>query len=150
MFNYMVDILITFLSSIIVPIVVALISSGKVANNVTKKMKLEDLNSKVNNLSDKVDTINNKIDIVDEKVNNVSFENKKDNIILKRSRILRFNGEIMRGVYHSKDEFDDCIEAIDDYEKYCKNNQDFPNNKCHFAVNNIKNEYSERMAKNSF
>lgn len=145
-----VTILMTLLTSVLVPIVVAYISSGKVANNVTKKMRLDDVVQKVDNLDQKVDALTEKVELVDSKVDKVDFAREQDQAISKRTRILRFNGEIMRGTKHNKEEFDDCIEAIDDYEDYCEKHPDFPNNKCVFAVNNVKRVYKECIENNSF
>ena len=41
----------TFLSSVLVPIAVALISSGKMAEKVTKKMQIENLFAMLNELN---------------------------------------------------------------------------------------------------
>lgn len=142
--------LLTIITSVVVPILVALISSGKMATFVTKRMKLEDLNSKVDNLSDKVDILTEKVEIVDKKVDKVDDQEKEDQAMLKRTQILRFNGEVMRGVHHNKEEFDNCIETIDKYEKYCEEHPDFPNDKCHFAIGNIHRVYKECLENNSF
>lgn len=142
--------LMNLLVSVVVPIVVALISSGKVANRVTKKMKLDDLSTKVDSLDEKVDVLTEKVELVDSKVDKVDYAREQDQAISKRTRILRFNGEIMRGMKHNKEEFDDCIDAIDDYEDYCETHPDFPNNKCIFAINNIKRVYKDCIEKNSF
>lgn len=121
--------IVTFLASVCVPIVVALISSGKVANNVTKKMKLENLSGKIDKLDYKVDC------------------NKADNC---RTRILRFNGEIKRQIHHDEEEFNDILEAIDGYEDFCRNNPDYPNNKAVLAIENIKDTYKRAYNKNDF
>lgn len=137
------QIILTVLTSVFVPIIVALISSGKVANRVTKKMKLEDLSGKVDILSNKVDLLTEKVEAVDE-------QEKEDQATLKRTQILRFNGEVMRGVHHNKEEFDNCIDAIEKYEDYCDKHPNFPNDKCHFAIGNIHRVYRECLENNSF
>ena len=137
------QVILTVLTSVFVPIIVALISSGKVANRVTKKMKLEDLSGKVDILSDKVDLLTEKVEAVDE-------QEKEDQAMLKRTQILRFNGEVMRGVHHNKEEFDNCIDTIEKYEDYCDKHPKFPNDKCHFAIGNIHRAYKECLENNSF
>lgn len=120
---------ITFLTSVCVPIIVALISSGTSANKLSKKIRVDELLEEFNKLNYKVDC------------------NKADNC---RARILRFNGEIKRGVHHDEEEFNDVLKAIDDYEKFCRNNPDYPNNKAVFAIENIKNTYKETLRDNDF
>ena len=121
--------ILTLLSSVLVPIVVALISSGKMADRVTKKMQIENLSGKIDKLDYKVAC------------------NHADNC---RARILRFNGEIKRKVHHDEEEFNDVLEAIDGYEDFCRNNPDYPNNKAVLAIENIKVTYREALKDNDF
>lgn len=120
---------ITFLTSVCVPIIVALISSGTSANKLSKKIRVDELLEEFNKLNYKVDC------------------NKADNC---RARILRFNREIKHQVHHDEEEFNDILEAIDDYEDFCRNNPDYPNNKAVFAIENIKNVYKEAYSNNDF
>ena len=53
----------------------------------------------------------------------------KRNIIHVRVRILRFGEEVKNGVDHSKESYDQALEDIDVYEKYCKEHPEFVNNK---------------------
>lgn len=121
--------LITLLSSVVVPITVALISSGKMADKVTKKMQIENLSGKIDKLGYTVAC------------------NQADTC---RARILRFNGEIKRGVHHDEEEFNDVLEAIDDYEGFCRDNPDYPNNKAVLAIENIKTVYKKAYSENDF
>lgn len=123
------QLLITFLTSVCVPIIVALISSGTSANKLSKKIRVDELLEEFNKLNYKVDC------------------NKADNC---RARILRFNGEIKRWVHHDEEEFNDVLEAIDVYEDFCRNNPDYPNNKAVLAIENIKRTYTEAFKENDF
>lgn len=135
--------ILTILTSVVVPIIVALISSGKIATHVTKKMKLDDLSGKVDELIVTVDDISKQLDNTSSKVD----VNQADTY---RTRILRFNGEIKRGVRHDEEEFNDCIEAIDRYERYCKKHPEYPNNKCMLAIENVKRVYKKQYETNDF
>lgn len=119
----------TLLSSVLVPIVVALISSGKMADKVTKKMQIENLSGKIDKLDYKVAC------------------NHADNC---RARILRFNGEMKRGVHHDEEEFNDVLDAINGYEDFCDKNRDYPNNKAVLAIENIKETYKKALKDNDF
>lgn len=124
------------LVSVFVPIIVALISSGKMATFVTKRMKLEDVSNNINVLAEKIDKIDYKVD-----------KNEADTY---RTRILRFNGEIKRGVRHDEEEFNDCLLAIDKYEDFCQAHPEYPNNKCLIAIENVERVYKECLENNSF
>lgn len=121
--------IISILTSAVVPILVALISSGKLASLLTRKMGLEDLTEKVDKLTYKVD---------------------ENQALTYRTRILRFNGEIKRGVKHDEEEFNDILEAIDGYELFCKEHPNFPNSKSVLAVENVKRTYQETYSCNNF
>lgn len=68
----------------------------------------------------------------------------------RRLRILRFSDELRSGIKHSREHFDNVLEDIDRYEKYCKDNPDYPNTKCLLAIENIKSVYKRRLEKNDF
>lgn len=120
---------ITFLTSVCVPIVVALISSGTFANKLSKKIRVDELLEQFNELNYKVDC------------------NKTDTC---RMMILDFNGEIKRGIHHDEEQFNEVISLIDKYERFCRNNPNYPNNKAVLAIENIKNIYKKAYSKNDF
>ena len=68
----------------------------------------------------------------------------------RRARILRFNNELIRDIPHTKEEFIDILADIDDYEKYCKINPDYKNNRAIHAIANIGRVYDERLQKHDF
>lgn len=120
---------ITFLTSVCVPIVVALISSGTFANKLSKKIRVDELLEQFNELNYKVDC------------------NKADTC---RMMILDFNGEIKRGIHHDEEQFNEVISLIDKYERFCRDNPNYPNNKAVLAIENIKNVYKKAYSKNDF
>ena len=120
---------ITFLTSVCVPIIVALISSGTSANKLSKKIRVGELLEEFNKLNYKVDC------------------NKADTC---RMMILDFNGEIKRGIHHDEEQFNEVISLIDKYERFCRNNPDYPNNQAVLAIENIKNVYKKAYSKNDF
>lgn len=67
-----------------------------------------------------------------------------------RRRILRFNDEAVFGVKHTREHFDEIINDIDNYEAFCKENQDYQNNKGKLAMKNIKDIYQDRIRDNTF
>lgn len=117
-------------ASILVPILVALISSGKLATTISKKFGFADVAQKIDELDYKID------------------RNQADSF---RSRILRFNSEIRKdNNSHDQEEFNDILSAIDGYEQFCKEHTNYSNNKCTLAIENIRRVYKEKLENNSF
>lgn len=60
-----------------------------------------------------------------------------------RTRILRFNDELLREDRHSKEMFDSVLEDIDAYEKYCNAHPEYKNSKAVLAIANVKRCYEK-------
>lgn len=67
-----------------------------------------------------------------------------------RTRILRFNDEILHKQRHSKEHFDQILADISNYELYCKNHLDFKNNIAKLAIENVEATYTKCLNENSF
>ena len=67
-----------------------------------------------------------------------------------RTRILHFNNELLRNLPHTKEEFIEVLAEIDAYEKYCRENPDYPNNRAILAIENIRETYKRRLDKHDF
>ena len=67
-----------------------------------------------------------------------------------RIRILRFGDEILHGVYHSKEHFDQILLDISKYEHYCDDHPEFPNGKAVATIKQIKNTYQKCLENNNF
>ena len=67
-----------------------------------------------------------------------------------RLEILRFNNELLRSVGHTKEEFIEVLAEIDAYEKFCTDHPDYPNNRAVLAIENIQENYQERLKKHDF
>ena len=83
-----------------------------------------------------------------QKLKELDYKVDKNQAETYRTRILRFNGEIKRGVHHDEEEFNDAIEAINGYEDFCKRNPNYPNNKAVLAIKNIKHVYEKAYENN--
>ncbi len=68
----------------------------------------------------------------------------------RRTRILRFNNELLREILHTKEEFIEVLHDIDEYQKYCAEHESYPNNRASLAVVNIRNTYLERFKNHDF
>lgn len=67
-----------------------------------------------------------------------------------RTRILRFNNELLRDVDHTEEEFNEVLAEIDAYERYCLEHPEYPNNRAVHAICNIKRVYDDRLQKHDF
>jgi len=67
-----------------------------------------------------------------------------------RTRILHFNNELLRDIWHTKEEYIEVLAEIDAYEKYCEENPEYPNNRAVLAIENIRDNYKERLQKHDF
>lgn len=94
----------------------------------------EKTNELIHNINSKLDTINNDLSGV-----KTSIQESKASTC--RYRILRFDDEVMHGQKHSKEHFDQILDDITDYEKYCANHPDYKNNKAVMSIENIKEKY---------
>jgi len=87
---------------------------------------------------------------VGEKVDNVDGELQEHKAVLARTHILRFNDELYNNIDHSKEYFDQTLEDIDTYEKYCSNHPNFKNQRAVFAEDNIKSVYKKLIEEHKF
>lgn len=67
-----------------------------------------------------------------------------------RTRILRFNNELIREIPHTREEFIEILKDIDDYERYCREHTDYANGRAVHAIANIGRVYDERLEKHDF
>ena len=69
---------------------------------------------------------------------------------LSRSHILRFGDELLHGVAHSKEHFDQILLDISKYEKYCSDHKDYLNDVAHETIKRIKKTYQKCLEENNF
>lgn len=67
-----------------------------------------------------------------------------------RQQILRFNDEILFNRKHSQEHFEEILDDINIYEKFCQTHDDYKNNKAEFAINNIKRTYDKCLQEKDF
>ena len=67
-----------------------------------------------------------------------------------RERILRFADEIYDGKKHSKESYDDIIDVMRDYDKYCEDHKDFLNGRTHAASEIIDSTYKKLFTEHKF
>lgn len=58
-----------------------------------------------------------------------------------RTRILRFSDEVIRGMHHTEEHFNDVLDDITEYTRYCDTHKEFKNEKAVLAIENVKQAY---------
>ena len=72
------------------------------------------------------------------------------NADMHRARILQFNTELLRGIRHTEEDFNEILYNIDCYERYCEEHPEYPNNRAVLAIENIREVYKERLKRRDF
>ena len=101
-------------------------------------------------LAARVETLGDKVDTVERGLRDMQAGVDERNAVCCRVRILRFGDEVLHGVRHSKDHFDQVLEDITTYDHYCGTHPDFRNNMTQLTAARIKEIYIERLEKNDF
>lgn len=98
----------------------------------------------------KLSDVEKRITDMDTKLDNHIHEDKVEKAKATRTRILRYNDELLNGVVHSKEMADACLIDCTYYENACTEIKNFKNNIATMAIKNIKRDYAERMETNTF
>lgn len=99
---------------------------------------------------DRLDKQAKDMDNMQQQITNIQKEVNENSATSSRYRILRFDDELLHGMRHTKEHFDQILVDIDIYEKFCIRNPDFKNNLAVMAISHIKGVYQKCSAENSF
>lgn len=93
-----------------------------------------------------------KVDEIKEDVQQLRAETKTRDTDLCRTRILRFGDELIheKSRYHTKEHFDQIMDDIDTYEKYCRAHPEYKNTKAVSTIQLIEKTYQHCMDEGSF
>lgn len=83
-------------------------------------------------------------------VEKLQNEVAQNNVTVCRARILAFGDEILHGVKHSKDSYEQVLSDMDTYEEYCRSHPNFKNNMTYLTSQRIKETYTKHLSDNSF
>ena len=122
---------------------IALISGGLVSlieffirRNDEKKDKNSEVLKAIQNLADKVTGIENRMD--------------KENADEARRNILAFDDELRRKVDHSEESYNQVLADIKFYRHYCREHDEYENDKATSAIAHIRETYQEVKNANKF
>lgn len=109
---------------------------GKIAN--------EEVEQRLGVIESDIKSLKERNDRQDEK-------NAERDAVAARREILKFSDELRIGVVlHSKESFEQVLQDIDNYDRYCREHPDFKNNRTLSATKKIMTEYEHREATNDF
>ena len=75
------------------------------------------------------------------KIDQVDAKADERNAVNLRVRILRFRNEMLVDRNHSHDEFQQVLDDIEEYEKYCVTHPEFKNGQTVATIEHIKRNY---------
>ncbi len=91
-----------------------------------------------------------KVDKLEKTVQGMKQDAAEQAAVNCRSRILRFGDEVIHGTRHSKDHFDQILDDITRYERYCRDHPEFENNMTVITSERIKTIYAKCLEENDF
>ena len=104
---------------------------------------LQFLISRRDKTAEKLDKLTELVQEVSDRVDTAGATNA-------RTRILRFDDELINGLHHSKEYFQQILEEIDTYELYCEKHSNYKNSACTLAIEHIKYVYTKLLDERAF
>lgn len=126
----------------VAPILVALVGIIPAINSNRKKTQTS--------IEDAIKSTEKHIDKIQTTLEAHIRENEEDSVRSRRTRILRFYDEMCAGRLHSESHFEDILDDIDEYEKYCEAHPNYKNNRGRVAMKFIVDTYDKRKIKGGF
>lgn len=99
---------------------------------------------------DKLDTLSTKVDQLEKRDDEQDKKVEIQEVKSARRRILRCSDEIRKKDRHSEEYFNDVLDDISYYKQYCKNHQEFENEKAVLAIKLVERTYEKCISDNDF
>lgn len=113
-----------------------------------------DIHNQISVLKSDMSGMNDRIAKLDEKVDvfkrDVADNSEMHKAVEARTHVLTFGGEEARGDLHTKEEFDNVLAYMDEYQRYCDSHPEFPNNRTNSTCAFIKRTYDGYLESNGF
>lgn len=123
-----------------VTIIVAVIGSGVfnliLQHHWEKTSEMSEMKNDIKEIKESVESLKGTVD--------------ENAAVASRSRIIRFDDELLNGVAHSREYFRQILNDIDVYERFCKDNPDFQNTYTVEADEHIKKTFEKLRDKGGF
>ena len=112
--------------------------------------KLGDINTRLDDMDTRFGDVETRLRDLEEYNRMQDADNAKEKALAARRRILRFADEIRSKVRHSKEHFDNIFDDIKYYRDYCREHQDFENDRANISINIIEETYKKCNDQNDF
>lgn len=99
---------------------------------------------------DKLDALSTKVDQLEKRDNEQDAAMAEEHARAARRRILRCSDEIRRKERHSEEYFNDVLDDISHYKKYCDEHPKFENEKAVLAIRLVEKTYEKCISDNDF
>lgn len=93
------------------------------------------------NRQDKNKEILDRLNSLDEKVDKIEASLDERDAVLARTHILRFSDDIYNGIRHSREYYEQTLDDLKTYTRYCELNPEFANGRTEKAGEYIQKEY---------
>lgn len=103
-----------------------------------------------NGLADSIGGLKEKMEEMNDSMSELKRTSCEGLALTWRYRILRFDDEIRHDIRHTKEHFDQILDDITKYNRYCNDHEEFPNDKAVFAIENIKRVYQQCTEEGTF
>ena len=91
-----------------------------------------------------------KLERLERRMDKMEQQDERDKMATARIRILRFGDECTRGVSHSEEHFNQVLDDVNAYERYCNAHPEYKNAKAVLTIARIKEIYAERLENGDF
>lgn len=91
-----------------------------------------------------------KVDKLESDVDSLRSDMGEQNARNARAQILRFGDELLHGTKHSQEHFDEILNCITEYTKYCEDHRDFKNHVTERTTQHILDVYDQCRREQSF
>ena len=91
-----------------------------------------------------------KVDNLSKELEDHKSKSEERHATLCRAHILRFGDEILHGVLHSHEHYQQILLDVDSYEEYCEKHPDYKNNVAVATITHIKKMYQKHLEEDSF
>lgn len=99
---------------------------------------------------DKLDALSTKVDQLEKRDDEQDAAMAEEHARAARRRILRCSDEIRRKERHSEEYFNDVLDDISHYKKYCDEHPQFENEKAVLAIRLVEKTYEKCVEDNDF
>lgn len=103
----------------------------------------KDILKAVQGIEGKVATLEDRVEALQDDQDRIQAEEA-------RLRVIQFNGELLRNVKKTSEEYDQCLADIDKYEDFCDDHPRYPNSKALLAIENVKRCYEQCLKEHNF